>query len=132
MEPTLFSRIITGDIPCHKVYEDDRTFAFLDIMPAAPGHVLVIPKSQVEFVWDLATADHQALMETVQKVGRRIREVLGPPYVGQLVMGTDVPHAHVHVVPFNEPSQLKAALSGDRTRASDDELVEIAAKLSFS
>lgn len=132
MEPTLFSRIITGDIPCHKVYEDDLTFAFLDIMPAAPGHVLVIPKSQVEFVWDLTTADHQALMETVQKVGRRIRGVLGPQYVGQLVVGTDVPHAHVHVVPFNEPSQLKAALSGDRTRASDDELAEIAAKLSFS
>lgn len=106
MEDTIFTKIIKGEIPSYKVYEDDKTFAFLDISPLSPGHVLVVPKQQVEFIWDLDAKDYQALMATVQKVGQRLREVMEAPYVGVEVIGVDVPHAHVHVVPFTSTKEL--------------------------
>lgn len=100
MSDSIFTKIIRGEIPSHKIYEDDKTFAFLDIHPKTPGHTLVIPKKEVEFVWDLENEDYQAVMATVKKVAQRLRVVLGQPYVGELVLGIDVPHAHVHVYPF--------------------------------
>lgn len=100
MEDTIFTKIIKGEVPSYKIYEDEKTFAFLDIHPLTPGHVLVIPKQQVEYIWDLESEDYQALMDTVQKVGKRLRDVMDAPYVGVEVIGVDVPHAHVHVVPF--------------------------------
>lgn len=106
MEDTIFTKIIKGDIPSYKIYEDDKTFAFLDIHPLTDGHVLVVPKQQVEFIWDLAAEDYQALMATVQKVGSHLREVLDAPFVGVEVIGVDVPHAHVHVVPFASAKDL--------------------------
>ena len=107
MQESIFTKIIKGDIPCHKVYEDAKTFAFLDIHPIQPGHTLVIPKNQVEFVWDLEPSDYQALMDTVQKVALRIRETLGAPYVGEQVIGIDVPHAHVHLFPFSNATEYR-------------------------
>jgi histidine triad (HIT) family protein len=104
---SIFTKIIREEIPCHKVYEDDKTLAFLDIHPITPGHTLVIPKKQVEFVWDLETADYRALMQTVQKIGRRLRTVLTTPYVGVQVIGVDVPHAHVHIVPFSTVQEFR-------------------------
>lgn len=106
MKPTIFTKIINGNIPSHKVYEDDKTFAFLDIHPVTEGHVLVVPKKQVEFIWDLDPSDYQAVMATVQKVGAHLREVLSVPYVGLRVVGVDVPHAHVQIIPFTEASEL--------------------------
>jgi histidine triad (HIT) family protein len=100
MDDSIFTKIIRGEIPSYKVYEDDMTLAFLDIHPKQPGHTLVIPKKQVDFVWDLANEDYQAVMATVKKVALRIRDVLGRPYVGELVVGIEVPHAHIHVYPF--------------------------------
>jgi histidine triad (HIT) family protein len=100
MEDSIFTRIIKGEIPCHKVYEDDKVLAFLDIHPAQPGHTLVVPKGQVEFVWDLANEDYLAVMSATRKVARRLREALGVPYVGCKIIGIDVPHAHVHLIPF--------------------------------
>ncbi len=100
MEDSIFSKIIKGEIPCYKVYEDDKTLAFLDIYPTNPGHTLVIPKIQVESVWDLPAEYYAALMDSVQKVALRLREVTGKKYVGSKVIGTDVPHAHVHLFPF--------------------------------
>lgn len=130
MEDTIFTKIINGEIPSYKVYEDEKTFAFLDIYPLNPGHVLVVPKQQVEFIWDLPTDDYQALMATVQKVGQRLREVMDAPYVGVEVIGVDVPHAHVHVVPFSATKELH------REKPADDEpnhvsLEEIAEKIRF-
>ncbi len=100
MEDSIFTKIIKGEIPCHKIYEDDHTLAFLDIHPKQPGHTLVIPKKQVEFVWDLDDDDYQAVMATTKKVALRLRDVFGKPYIGELIFGNDVPHAHVHVFPF--------------------------------
>ncbi len=130
MPETIFTKIINGDIPCHKVYEDEKTFAFLDINPRQPGHTLVIPKKPVEFVWDLEEADYQALMATVQKVAKRLREVMSATYVGELVVGVDVPHAHVHLIPFSESDDFPGSPPQDNP-PSHDELASIAQKLKF-
>jgi histidine triad (HIT) family protein len=130
MEETLFTKIIKGEIPCHKIYEDEKTFAFLDIHPKTPGHTLVIPRQPVEFIWDLEDEDYQALMATVKKVGRRIREVLPGPYVGIDVMGMDVPHTHVHVYQFKtaEESRRVPDMEAEPDHAA---LAEVAKQLAF-
>lgn len=107
MEKTLFTQIIDGEIPSHKVYEDEHTFAFLDIHPVTTGHVLVVSKKQVEFIWDLPAQEYQALMQTVHKLGAHIRSTLQVPHVGVLVEGTGVPHVHVHLIPFYEGSEMR-------------------------
>ncbi len=130
-QPSIFTRIINGEIPSHKIYEDDKTLAFMDIHPVAEGHVLVISKVQVEFVWDLEPTDYDALMRTVQKVGRRLRDVIGKPYVGQVVVGTDIPHAHVHVVPFTQTYELKRTLESGTAESDHGALAALAEKLRF-
>lgn len=105
MEDSIFTKIIKGEIPCHKIYEDDETFAFLDIHPVAAGHTLVIPKKQVEFLWDLDDETYQAVMRTTKKIALHLREALAVPYVGVQVVGVDVPHAHVHLIPFTQASE---------------------------
>ena len=130
MQDSLFTKIIKGEIPCHKVYEDDATLAFLDIHPIVDGHTLVIPKKQVEFVWDLDDEDYQALMTSVKKVARHMREVLNVPYVGVQVVGVDVPHAHVHLVPFTSVAEYRghSDMNGEPDHAK---LAEIATKLAL-
>lgn len=126
MADSIFTKIIKGEIPCHKIYEDDKTFAFLDIHPKTPGHTLVVPKRQVEFVWDLSDQDYQALMATVKKIARRLREVMGKPYVGELIVGVDVPHAHVHVYPFSTAEE--SHYIPDQTAEPDHETLTAVAK----
>lgn len=127
---TIFQKIIDGEVPAHKVYEDDKTLAFLDIFPTMPGHTLVIPKRASEFVWDLDDENYKAVMSTCQKVARRIREVLPQAYVHMGVIGTDVPHAHVHLIPFDKTSDLH---NPDREKAEPNhqELAKMAEKLRF-
>jgi histidine triad (HIT) family protein len=108
MEDSIFTKIIKGEIPSHKVYEDEKTLAFLSIYPSVEGHTLVIPKIQVESLWDLDSEDYLAVMETSRKVALRIREVLGVERVGEKVIGLDIPHAHVHLVPFNSAEEYYA------------------------
>ena len=107
MEDSIFTKIIKGEIPCHKVFEDEHTFAFLDIYPVQPGHTLVISKKQVASVWDLEPAEYAALMNSVKYIALHLREVLGVPYVGEIVEGVDVPHAHVHLVPFSTSDEFR-------------------------
>jgi histidine triad (HIT) family protein len=131
MQDSIFTRIIKGEIPCHKVYEDNLTIAFLDIHPKTPGHTLVVPKNQVEFAWDLPDEDYAALMATVKKVALRIREVMQAKYVGEQIVGIDLPHAHVHVFAFNNMDEYQ--LAPDMSADPDNEALEaIAQKLSFS
>lgn len=113
-EPSIFTKIINGEIPCHKVYEDEHTLAFLDIHPVQPGHVLVIPKKQVEFLWDLENDDYAAVMATVKAIGLRLRESLAVPYVGVKVIGVDVPHAHVHLIPFTTTEEYNLVVDKDQ------------------
>lgn len=108
MQESLFTRIINGDIPSHKIYEDDKTFVFLDIHPVTEGHVLVVPKQQVEFLWDLDDETYQAVMATCKKIALHQRKTLGVPYVGEKVIGVDVPHAHVHLIPFTSVHEYRS------------------------
>jgi histidine triad (HIT) family protein len=100
MQDSIFTKIINGEIPCHKVYEDDDVIAFLDICPITPGHTLVVPKKQLEFVWDLDDELYVKLTLVAKKVALHIREVLGTSYVGEQIIGVDVPHAHIQLIPF--------------------------------
>lgn len=130
MQDSIFTKIIRGEVPCHKVYEDDKTFAFLDIHPKQPGHTLVVSKSQLEFVWDLETQDYMAVMETVKRVADRIRDVLARPYVGELIEGVGVPHAHVHVFPFATVEESRF-IPDQGAEPDHDALAEMAKKLAF-
>lgn len=131
MENSIFAKIVSGEIPCHKVYEDDMTLAFLDVYPKNEGHVLVIPKVRpTEFIWDLDDDVYQAVMATVKKVGLRLREVMPHPYVHQAVVGTDVPYTHVHLVPFTTTKDLHTRQ--DMSRQPDNEaLSAMAEKIRF-
>jgi histidine triad (HIT) family protein len=108
MQDSVFTKIIKGEIPIHKVYEDDKTIAFLTIGPVRDGHTLVVPKVQVDQYIDLPDEDYEALWRTVKKVAKRIRDVMGKERVGVVIKGIDVPHAHVHLVPFDGDEPLKA------------------------
>ena len=130
MEETIFTKIINGEIPCHKIYEDEKTFVFLDIHPDNEGHTMVVPKTPVQFVWDLDDETYQALMSTVKKVALRLRDVLPYQYVHERIVGTDVPHAHVHLVPFDVVTQTYTP-EGLSTQADDAVLQELAARLRF-
>lgn len=130
MEDSLFTKIIRGEIPSHKIYEDERVYAFLDIHPKTLGHTLVIPKKQVEFLWDLSDEDYSAVLAAVRKVADRIKSLMDFKYVGMTVMGTDVPHAHVHVFGFNTVEEHQKI--PDQNKEPDhDKLAEIAKKLAF-
>jgi histidine triad (HIT) family protein len=104
--------------------------AFLDIFPIVRGHTLVIPKRQVENLWDLPDEDYQAVMATAKKVALRLDKVLNPLKVGVKVMGTDVPHAHLHLIPFNDPEEFHIKVSHNETDHS--ELERLASELVFS
>lgn len=101
MEESVFTKIIKGEIPCYKIYEDEKTLAFLDIAPESMGHTLVIPKVQVDKIYELPEEDYIALMRAVKKVAARMEKVLGRRTLMK-VIGTDVPHAHVHLMPYDE------------------------------
>ena len=95
-----FTKIINGEIPCYKIYEDAKTFAFLDIHPETPGHTLVVPKTEVDKIYELPDEDYQALMQTVKKLSKHMEQKLGARILWKVV-GTDVPHAHVHLEPLD-------------------------------
>lgn len=131
MEDSIFTKIIKGEIPSHKVYEDEKTLAFLDINPANEGHTLVISKNQVEFVWDLGSEDYEALTQTVKKVAVRLKEVYPDHFIAELVIGVDVPHAHVHLIPFLQTAEIQGAFSVPRQEPDHVLLASVAEKLRF-
>jgi len=132
-QPSIFTKIINGELPSHKIYEDERTYAFLDIHPIQPGHVLVVPRSQVNFVWDLDDADYQAVMATVKKVADRLKEVFPEQKrIGVHIEGFGVSdHAHVNVFPFSSTDTFRRHV--DMSAEPDhEELASIAERLRFS
>lgn len=129
-QESIFTKIIKGEIPSHKIYEDDLTLAFLDIHPVALGHTLVIPKKQIEFVWDLPDQDYQSVMATAKKAALRLREVLGVDFVGERIVGVDVPHAHVQLIPFNTVAEFIAP-QDMQTEPDHGALAKLAAKIAF-
>jgi histidine triad (HIT) family protein len=129
-EETLFTKIVTGEVPSHKIYEDERTLAFLNIYPAVKGHTLVIPKAQVATVWALTDDDYVAVMRTAKKVAHRLKEVLEVERIGEKIIGVDVPHAHVHLIPFNNPAEYYARETTDEP--NHVELAALAGTLYFT
>jgi len=130
MEDSLFTKIIKGEIPSYKVYEDDDVYAFLDIHPVTAGHTLVVPKKQVEFLWDMDQADYLKLQAAAQKIALHLRDILQVPYVGVQVIGVDVPHAHVHLIPFTDAAEYRYQpdLNGE---PDHDKLAAVAAKVAL-
>ena len=107
MEDSLFTKIIKGEVPCHKIYEDERVIAFLDVHPLHEGHTLVVPKTQIDHLWDLPQDEYEYLWSVVKKLGAHIRTTLNSPRVGVVVEGFGVPHVHVHLVPIESGEDLK-------------------------
>lgn len=130
MTDSIFTKIINGEIPCHKIYEDDRVIAFLDLHPQNPGHTLVVPKTQVDHLWDLSTDDYDYLWTVVKKVGAHIKKTLEAPRIGVVVEGFGVPHVHVHLVPIYHGEELKKSqdMMADPNHVA---LAEMAQKLSL-
>ncbi len=129
MQDSIFTKIVKGEIPSHKIYEDDKTLAFLNIYPAQPGHTIVIPKKQVQFVWDLDATTYQAVMATAQKVAKHLKAALNSPYVAEMVVGVDVPHAHVHLIPFSKAEQLIKEFEPKVGEPNHQGLAQMATKL---
>lgn len=103
---TIFSKIIHGDIPCYKIAEDEKCFAFLDINPLTRGHVLVVPKIEEDYIFDLDEDTVAAMMVFARRVAIAIKKAVPCKRVGLAVLGMEVPHAHIHLVPLNRESDL--------------------------
>ncbi len=130
MQDSIFTQIIKGEIPCHKVYEDEKVLAILDIHPVNIGHVLVIPKRQIDHLDDLPEEDYLSLFRTVYKISKNIKIKLSPSRVGIIVDGYGVPHAHIHVIPTYRPGDIPS--SQDMSSEPDHvALAEMARKLAF-
>lgn len=103
---TIFSRIAAGEIPSYKVAEDDRFFAFLDINPVAPGHVLVIPKKEESYIFNLTDEEYQAFTLFAKRVAAALEKTMPCKRIGVAVIGLEVPHAHIHLVPLNTEADM--------------------------
>lgn len=128
MEDSIFTKIIQGEIPAHRIYEDDQVIAFLDVHPLTPGHTLVVPKVQVDHLWELDDDAYHYLWSVVKRLGSHIKEVQQTPRVAVVVEGFGVPHVHVHLVPITSTQDLKK--QQDTTAPIDHEgLAATAARL---
>lgn len=121
---TLFSRIVAGEIPAHKVAENDQFLAFLDIMPLKKGHVLVIPKTEVDYIFDVEDKLLGEMMIFAKEVSKKIKATFPCKKVGVAVVGLEVPHAHIHLIPINSIDDMNFANA--KLSLSQDELAEIA------
>lgn len=120
---TIFSRIIAGEIPCYKVAEDEHNFAFLDIHPVAEGHVLVIPKHEVDYIFDLSDEELASLQLFAKRVAKALKKSIECRKVGQCVLGLEVPHAHIHLVPLRKEGDMNFA---HKTTFPAEKMAEIA------
>ena len=125
--PTIFSRIVKGEIPSYKIAEDDKYFAFLDINPLAEGHTLVIPKTEVDYLFDLDDATLSGLTLFSKRVAKAIEKAVPCKRIGIAVLGLEVPHAHIHLVPLNQESDInffkpKLKLTPERFKELTDKI----------
>ncbi len=121
---TIFSKIAKGEIPSYKIAEDEDFFAFLDINPMAKGHTLVIPKKEVDYIFDLDDEVLAKLNIFAKKIAIAQKEALQCLRIGSMVIGLEVPHAHIHLIPINK--ELDMSLSNPRLKLSEEEFIEIA------
>lgn len=124
--PSIFSKIAAGEIPSHKIAETDQFLAFLDVFPCSVGHTLVIPKKEIDYLFDLDDELYSGLMQFAKKIEPAIRKAIPCKRIGVAVVGLEVPHAHVHLIPMNSMSDMNF---NNKLKISQDELAEIAAKI---
>lgn len=127
---SIFTKIIKGEIPCYKLAENNEYISFLDINPNVKGHALVIPKKQVDYIFDLQDDELAKLMCFAKKVASAIQKNVPCIRIGVAVVGLDVPHTHVHLIPLNKPGDM--VFSNPKYKMSQEEFVELAAKIADS
>lgn len=120
---SIFTKIINGEIPCYKIAEDEHHLAFLDIMPIAKGHTLVIPKKEVDFIFDMEAEEHKRLWAFAQEVAQKVKAAIPCVKVGVAVVGLEVPHTHIHLVPINEIKDLN--FTNEKLKFTEEEFREI-------
>lgn len=136
MSDSVFTKIINNEIPSHRVYEDDKTIAILTIEPYLPGHTLVIPKIQIDQFDDLPDEDYAAVFDTVRKVTKRLKKSMAADRVVTMIIGFDVPHAHIHLIPVTDNDKFMKSLSAHINKEepylyspSNEELAAMADKI---
>ena len=126
---SIFSRIVAGEIPCYKVAEDDKYFAFLDINPLAKGHTLVIPKQEVDYYFDLDADTLAGMTIFAKRVAHKIKEQTGCKKVAMVVLGLEVAHAHIHLIPMNSENDVD--FRREKLKLTPEEFAEIASSLAL-
>ncbi|MGV8962327.1 MAG: HIT family protein [Candidatus Saccharimonadaceae bacterium] len=124
---TVFSKIVQGKIPSHKIFEDEQFYAFLDIYPMTKGHTLVIPKKEIDYLFDINDSMLSEMIIFSKKVAKAIKEATSCKRVGLMVIGLEVPHAHIHLIPIEKEEDMN--LSNKRVDISKDEFESIASKI---
>ena len=124
---SIFTRIINGEIPSYKIYEDDQYFAFLDINPLTEGHTLVIPKKEIDYIFDLENDLLSGMMIRAKEIARAIEKAIPCKRIGLVVLGLEVPHAHIHLVPLHSEGDIN--FSNPKLKFSQDEFIQIAEKI---
>ena len=125
---TIFTKIIRGEIPCYKIAEDERFFAFLDINPMMAGHTLVVPKTETDYIFDLNDNDLSAMILFSKKVAMAIEKAIPCARIGVAILGLEVPHAHIHLVPMNTMEDLN--FRNPKLKFTHEEFTKIARKIS--
>ncbi|MGM0546508.1 MAG: HIT family protein [Bacteroidota bacterium] len=125
---TIFTKIIEGEIPCHKIAETDDHIAFLDINPIAEGHTLVVPKKEIDYFFDLPDDLMQSTMDVSRQISKAIDKALNPLRTGVIVQGLEVPHAHVHLIPLYKEDQVMAL--GHNVSVSEERMIELKEQIS--
>lgn len=124
---TIFSRIIAGEIPCYKIDENDEFFAFLDINPLQKGHTLVVPKREVDYIFDLSDQEIAAMQVFAKRIAIAIKKAIPCVKVGECVLGLEVPHAHIHLVPMRSEGDMR--FGSGTLKLTDDEFRQIASEI---
>lgn len=125
--PSLFSKIVQGEIPCYKIAEDEKFLAFLDVFPLAKGHTLVIPKKEVNYIFDIEDSLLGEMAVFAKKVALAIEKAIPCKRIGIAVLGLEVPHAHIHLIPINNIADL--SFSSPKLKLTGEELTGIAEKI---
>lgn len=125
---SIFSRIIAGEIPCYKVAEDENYFAFLDINPLAKGHTLIVPKKEIDYIFDLDDQTLSGMMLFAKKVAGKIKQEIRCSRVAVVVLGLEIPHSHIHLIPINSENDVD--FHREKLKLTPEEFQEIASKLS--
>ena len=124
---SIFTKIINGEIPCHKIAENDKFLAFLDVFPLVHGHILVVPKKETDYIFDIDDTDLSEMMVFAKKIAKAQKAAITCKRIGVAVIGLEVPHAHIHLVPMNTANDLN--FTHPKLKPTQEELTEIASRI---